>query len=142
MTLLLVRLLISAAMFSVPFALLAFASKSENGALWLLFPLVAAVTGVVGALLLFVPVEALLDSRGLQSYKNLFVPLSGALIAPILLVVMTVASGKVALFMERLSSGGVNAWGPIVMWMMLGAVFGALWRLTSWLAGLIGFANA
>ena len=141
MTLLLVRLLISAAMFSAPFALLAFASKSQNGAMWILFPLVAAVPGVVGALLLFVPVEALLDARGLQSYKNLVVPLAGALIAPIMLVVMATAGGKVALFMERLSSGGANASGPIVLWMILGAVFGALWRLTGWLAGLMGFAN-
>ena len=141
MTLLLVRLLISAAMFSAPFALMAFASKSQHGAMWILFPLFAAVPGVVGALLLFVPIEAILESRGLHSFKNVFVPLAGALIAPILLIVTTTASGKLGLVAERFSSAGVNAWGPIVLWMVLGAVFGALWRLTAWLAGLMGFAN-
>jgi len=141
MTLLLVRLLISAAMFSAPFALMAFASKSQHGAMWILFPLFAVVPGVVGALVLFVPIEAILESRGLHSYKNAFVPLAGALIAPILLVVTTAASGKIGLVVERYSSAGVNAWGPIVLWMVLGAVFGALWRLTAWLAGLMGFAN-
>src|SRR3982750_3454061 len=140
MTLLLVRLLISAAMFAAPFALLAFASKSEFGGMWLLFPVFAAVPGVLGALLLFVPVEAVLEARGLQAYKNLAVPAAGALIAPILTLVMVTASGK-AHMLGRLVSDGVNAWGPLIMWMVLGAIFGWLWRVTAWVANLMGMTN-
>ena len=142
MTLLLVRLLISAAMFAAPFALLAFAGKSELSGMWLLFPLFAAVPGVLGALLLFVPVESALDARGLQAYKNLAVPAAGALIAPILMVVMATAGGKADVMLGRFASQGVNAWGPLVLWMVVGAIFGWRWSVTAWLAALIGMPNA
>ena len=141
MTLLLARLLISAALFVVPFALLALGSKGEHAAMWLLFPIFAAIPGILGALILFAPVEAMLDARGLQSYKNVAVPAAGALIAPILFIVMIMASGKVTLALGRLANGGINGWGPIGLWMLLGAVFGMFWRLTAWLAALMGISN-
>ena len=141
MTLLLARLLISAALFAVPFALMAFTSKSAHGGMWILFPLVAVVPGVLGALILFAPVEAMLDAHGLQSYKNVAVPFAGALIAPIFLLAMATASGKADVLLGRIASQGANAWGPIVLWMFLGAIFGVLWRLTAWLAALMGIAN-
>ena len=141
MTLLVVRLLISAAIFAAPFALMAVASKSEHGAMWILFPIFAAVPGMLGALILFAPIEALLDARGLHSYKNLAVPAAGALIAAIFFLVMTMASGKTDVMLGRIASQGVNAWGPIVLWMILGALFGVFWRLTAWLAALMGISN-
>ena len=142
MSLLAVRLLISAAMFTAPFALLAFGSKRTHSDMWLLFPLFAAVPGVLGALILFAPLEALLDSRGMQISKNFAVPAAGALIAPILLLVMTAKSGKLRLVLSRYSKDGRKAWGPLVLWMVLGAIFGVMWRSTEWIAAFLGLRNA
>ena len=141
MSLLFVRMCISAAIFAVPFMLLMLVSGGAYGGLWLLFPLVAAIPGALGAMILFAPMEALLDACRLPALKNLAVPLLGALIAPALLVFFHFLDGKEGSLIERLTSGGINVWGPIVLWMVLGVIFGVLWRLSARLAGKTGISN-
>ena len=146
MTLLVARLLISVALLCSPFALIVIGSVGRRNAgslMWLLIPFFGGVPAVLGALLVFAPLEGILDARGLGQLKNVAVPLAGALLVVIFVVGSFGASGKLSMLRTRISSGGINAIGPILLWSVLGVIWGVLCRLSEWIATRVGIvANA
>jgi hypothetical protein len=141
MTLLVARLLISVALLCSPFALIVIGSVGRRNAgslIWLLIPFFGGVPAVLGALLVFAPLEGILDARGLGHLKNVAVPLAGALLIVIFVVGSLGARGKLAMLRTRIASGGINVIGPMLLWSALGVIWGVLWRLSEWIATRAG----
>ena len=84
------------------------------------------------SLLVFVPIEWLLDRRGLGHLKDIAVPLAGALLIVLFSLVMFGLSGKLGLAFERIAGGGLAQLAPFLLWSVLGVFWGALWRFTAW----------
>ena len=127
-----VRILVCIALFCLPFLALVALEGRPEGMLWMIFPVFGALPAVVGALLVFVPLEMYLDARGQGRLKNVAVPVAGALLIFLLSAVMWTLSGDVARNFGRLVTGGPNVLGPFLVWSVLGAFWGGLWRFTAW----------
>ena len=141
MGLTLARIVVSIVLFCLPFLILVARSRKPDNALFLLFPLFGAIPAIVAALVLFVPIEGLLDARGVPHLKNLLVPLAGASVVFIFTVVMGVVWGNLGTMISRLTAGGMAAWGGFLVWSVLGALWGLVWRSTEWLAKWVGLVN-
>ena len=128
----LIRVIVCMVLFCLPFLLLIAASGKPEAMLYLIFPFFGAIPGVLGALLVFAPIEAFLDRRGKSHLKNKVVPLAGALLVFVFAIGITTLKGNLLPFLGRLaSSGGADLW-PFAVWSVLGAFWGGLWRFTAW----------
>ena len=128
----LIRILVCIVLFCLPvLALIALEGRPE-AMIYLMFPMFGAIPAVLGALLVFVPIEWFLDRRGLSHLKNIAVPLAGALLIVLFSLVVFGLSGKLGLVIERIASGGLAQLAPFLLWSVLGAFWGGLWRFTAW----------
>ena len=141
MSLILARVVVSIILFCLPVFLFVIASRRRGNALYLLFPMFGAVPAILGALILFVPLEMTLEAQGLAEFKNPLVPLAGALIVFIFAFVMDALGGKPGASFVRLARGGMSTWGGFLVWSVLGAIWGGIWRSTEWLARISGLTN-
>ena len=129
----LIRVMVCIALFCVPFFVLIALEGRPEALIYLMFPMFGAIPGILGALLVFAPLEWLLDLLGLGRLKNVAIPLAGALLIFVLALVMASLSGKPELMLGRLMTGGANVAAPFLVWSALGALWGALWRFTDWI---------
>jgi undecaprenyl pyrophosphate phosphatase UppP len=75
-----VRALLFAALVGLPFVLLAVGQRRRDGLMWLMFPFFRGVPLMLGALVVFAPLERVLDGRGLGRWKDVGVPLAGGVL--------------------------------------------------------------
>ena len=138
---LLARALLFAAFVCFPFVLLAVGQRRrEHGMLWLIFPFFWGVPLVLGALVVFAPLEYLLDGRGLGHWKDAGVPLAGGVLVAggfALVAIRAATSGNPRVRRRALDRFARHP-GRQVLYVAAGAVpgavAGALWRLTDWAA--------
>lgn len=136
----LVRLVISLALLCAPLVLHVLASRKAENAILLMFPMFGAIPGAIGALLVFVPLERYLASHGLAHLTNLLVPASGASLILIFVLVVTSASRRLGTLWTRLRSGGFRAVAPLLVWSVLGVLWGAAWRASAWVIAAVAGA--
>jgi hypothetical protein len=141
MTLIVARLLISLALLCAPFALFAIGTRSAGGLIWFMFPVVYGTPALLGALLFFAPLEGFLNARGLGHLKNVAVPLAGAVLIVLFTFLFLKATGGLSKALARVSSGGPAAVGALALWSAVGAVWGAVWRLSDWIAARAGLGG-
>jgi hypothetical protein len=126
----LIRLVICVVLFCLPFLGLIMLDGSPDAMIYLLFPIFGAIPGLLAALLVFVPIERLLERRGEEHLKNFAVPAAGALLIFAIALVVLSFSGDLSVKIARIMGGGLyNLW-PFLIWSLLGAVWGGLWRLS------------
>lgn len=124
-------------MFCAPIFLFVIMSGSSDSALVLLIPMFGAVPAVIGTFLIFMPIEAGLDAAGLGPLKNVAVPAAGGLFIVLFVLVMSMGDDTLTLLIERLRNDPVNVGGPLLFWMVLGVVWGVLWRASAWMQALL-----
>lgn len=112
-------------------------SGSADSGLILLIPIAGAIPAVIGTLLIFMPVEAGLDAIGFGHLNNVAVPAAGGLFILLFMLVMTSADGTTELFIDPLRNDPLNIGGPILFWMVLGVIWGVLWRASAWMQTLM-----
>ena len=135
------RIIVSVVLFCLPILIFVVLSRKPDNALLLILPLAGAIPAIIAALVLFVPIESYLDARGLGHLKNVAIPLAGATVIFIFMIIMGLAWGNLGTLLGRLVDGGVAAWGVFLLWSVLGALWGLIWRSTEWLAKWVGLAN-
>ncbi|MEO1045019.1 MAG: hypothetical protein AAFX04_06230 [Pseudomonadota bacterium] len=112
-------------------------SKQQNSMMVVLIPFFGAIPAIIGALLLFVPAEYYLDHIGQSALKNIAIPVIGGTL--VFFVTLAIAQkGEISSLTDRLSKGKWNDWAGFVFWVLMGAIWGVLWRLTEWLVELSG----
>lgn len=74
-----VRIALSCILLWLPFILITILNTDPNYGLILIFPFVGTIPAIIVAILIFMPVEYLLDKRGMAFHKNIVVPVLGAL---------------------------------------------------------------
>ena len=126
-----VRLLLCFAMVCVPIVLLVAASRKAENLIYLMFPIVGGIPAALTALLVFAPLERVLQARGLAHVQNVAIPLAGALAVVAGLLVSLAASGKLARLPARIARDPANVLGAMLGTSLAGAAWGALWRLSA-----------
>jgi hypothetical protein len=127
------RLLLCLILFNLPFILFVAASRNKDNALVLLFPLFGTIPAVIGALLLFLPVEMYLSAHALGHWNNVAIPVAGSLFIVIFMLIASIKSGKPLQFFSRLRKDWQQTLGAMLLWSVLGTIWGAAWRLSHWL---------
>ena len=129
----LIRIVVCIVLFCLPVVALIALDGRPEAMIYLMFPMFGAIPAILGALLVFVPIEWLLDRYGLGRLKNIAVPIAGALLIFLFALIMVAPSGKLGLLVNRLAGGGMVELAPFMLWSVLGAFWGGLWRLTAWI---------
>jgi hypothetical protein len=139
----LLRLVICLMLFYLPFVLFVAANhrRQPDNALWLIFPVFGTIPGVAGTLLIFVPLESYLSSRALGHLNNVAIPVAGALLIAVFMIVTSMVSGNLPRYFSRILKEGKHILGPLLFWSVLGTFWGALWRFSAWLLVAIGLAS-
>jgi len=140
MSLILARIIVGFGLAAAPFAAFAILSRQMHAALVILVPLLGAVPAILGALLIFWPVELWLSGMGLAWAKDIVIPAIGACLVFVTLFLSSLAQShsltrafKRVFVAKPLSTFGV--------YIGAGFLFGVCWRLTEWLAKFMGLAN-
>ncbi len=142
MTEVLLRIAACIVVLAAPFALAAILTGKAEGTLYLIFPMIAAIPAFLIMALVFVPIENLLISNGMATYKNWLVPLVGAIAAGILAVLFQkLLSGASKEATAAFSWASPQVWAMAAVFMGFGAVLGFVWRLSDWLATYFGWIN-
>lgn len=137
----LIRIAICALLACLPFVLMvAFSRRPEMGMV-LVIPFFGMVPAVVGALIVFLPIELYLSARGTPALSNVAVPAAGALLIALFTLAMSAASGNLGLIAGRIASGSNQVIGPMLFWSVLGVIWGLLWRLTALISNATGWAG-
>ena len=140
MTVFFLRVLVCALLVTLPFAAATFLTGKAEGALYSIFPLLAALPAGLLIGFVFAPVEGLAGYGGRSASLNWLVPLAGALVAGLLcaayhyLYALTQLKSGIAAF------GDFRVWGVIAVFAVLGAMLGGLWRGSAWLVRYFGWA--
>jgi hypothetical protein len=138
----LLRLLICLILFYLPFVLFVAANRRQpENALWLIFPMLGTIPGVVSALLIFVPIESYLRARALGHLNDIAIPISGALLIVVFMLVTSLVSGNLPRYFSRIFKERKRVLGPILCWSVLGIIWGALWRLSDWILVVMGLTS-
>ena len=136
------RLLICLMLIYLPLIVYVAGSRRQpENALWLLFPLYGTIPAVLGALLIFVPIESYLGARALGHWNNIAIPLAGALLIVIFMVLASIVSGNLLKYFSRIVKDGKHMIGPLLFWSVLGAIWGATWRLSNWILAGVGLTR-
>lgn len=138
------RVMLLVAGFTLPFVLWVWAERRSAGAgMILLLPIIFTLPLALSAVAVFSPIEWFLDWRGLGHLKNAGVPLLGAAAVALLavgwLVLLELGEPGAAQSDLNARTVGERVPGMLALGGALGAVGGALWRLTDWAATLFGF---
>lgn len=129
----LLRLLLCLILFYLPFILFVATSRNKENALWLLFPLYGTIPAILGALLLFIPVEMYLSAHALGHLNNVAIPVAGSLLIVIFMFIASIVSGNLPRYLSRIYKEGKHMLAPLLFWSLLGTIWGAVWRLSHWL---------
>jgi Ni,Fe-hydrogenase I cytochrome b subunit len=135
------RVVVSVVLFCLPFILFIILSGKPDNMLLLLFPFFGAVPAILSSLLIFSPLETMLDNSKKPHLKNLFIPLAGAAIIFVFMLIVGTLSGNLGMLLGRMNSGDANVWGVYAVWSVAGMVWGVIWRLTDHLAKWVGLSN-
>jgi hypothetical protein len=141
MLLVVARLLILLALICSPFVLVVLASRKPESAVLLIFPVVGSTPLILGALLVFAPLEGYLNARGLAHLKNAAVPLAGAVLIVILTFAGLWATGGLPKSLAGMSRTPISSIGAVVLLGIVGAICGTLWRLSDLVATKMGLAG-
>jgi hypothetical protein len=137
----LLRLLICLILYYSPFVLFVAASRNKDNALWLLFPIYGTIPAVLGALLLFIPLENYLIAHALGHLNNVAIPVAGSLLIVIFMFIAATLSGNLPRYLSRICKEGRHILGPMLFWSLLGTIWGAVWRLSHWLLVVLDFTS-
>jgi hypothetical protein len=139
----LLRLVIAAAIMVAPILLIVIRAKRAETGLLLLFPMVGIVPAAAAAAILFVPIEQKLHARGLDSWITPAVIVAGASVIWIFMLGMASAGGpaKLRRLFNIARKDPANFFLPMIVWMVLGGLWGALWRLSGRMIDWIGFST-
>lgn len=137
----LLRLLLCLILFYLPLILFVAASRHKENALWLIFPMFGTIPAVLGALLLFTPIEMYLSAHALGHLNNVAIPIAGSLLIVIFMLIASIVSGNCPRYFARLCKEGKHLLGPILFWSLLGTIWGAVWRLSHWLLVVMGLTS-
>jgi hypothetical protein len=123
------QIFLALALVTVPvvLAVIAMTGGKGGGLMYLLFPVIGAAPAVAAAVLLFAPAEAALDGHGLGQWKNAAVPLIGSLLVWLVLLPALLRDPRRVI--QRLGGAGAGNRVAILLWMGLGALWGATWRV-------------
>jgi len=131
----LARCLACTSIFVAPLVLVVLASDDPSMMLILIIPFFGLIPAYIMALVVFVPVEALCKWIGARWLANIVVPISGG----------AGAAGGIVLLALVLDNLGVLArnfaqepWA-LIFWVVLGFVWGVLWRIATFAVSRIGF---
>ena len=129
----LIRLGICLAVVTAGFALLVARTKSQDGLLWMLFPVIGCIPGAMAAALIFVPIERYARSSHQQWIATPAVVLAGSSIVLLLYLLGNLRQGSRGFLKatRKLFSDDLKLLRASSAWMCLGAIWGALWRLSA-----------
>jgi hypothetical protein len=125
----LLRLLISAAILTVPFGILALLSGKADGLIWLMIPFIGLVpVFLVAAVLVFIPIEKLAAAFHWSPVSALMV--AGGLIGTLIAFLAAYFGKKRATIIADFASGDLTVIGSIIGIVVLGIAMGAVWHLS------------
>jgi hypothetical protein len=126
---LLARLLVSAAMLTVPFGVLALLTGKANGLVWLMIPFIGLVPlFLVAAVLLFIPIEKLALAQGWAPLPGLLV--AGGVIGTLVVVLADYFGKKKTALLTDIASGNLTVIGATFGLVALGVAMGAVWHFS------------
>ena len=137
MSLILARIVVSIALFCAPFLLFIALSKGHNAGMILIIPIFGGVPAIIAALLIFWPIEAMLNNAGVGWLKNLAIPLAGCLIAFLFFLIAGWKFGNLDVVLRNLAKNP----GDLLVWSVFGGAWGVVWRLTELIAKWIGLVR-
>ena len=137
MSLILLRVAVSAVILTAPFLFLAVSTGKVQGAIWLMIPFALFIPVLLISIFLLTPVEALAEKAGLDA--NIVVPVFGGFIGA-LVVAVTMKYSKdpeiISKFVHGDSTTVVAACGVV----LAGAVVAGSWRLSLWVLKYLQWA--
>ena len=123
------RLLVSAAILTVPFGVLAVASGKADGLIWLMIPFIALVPMfLVAAVLVFIPIEKLALAYHWSPVLALMV--AGGLLGTLIAFLAAYFGRKRSTILTEIASGDLKIIWAIVGVVILGVTMGAVWHLS------------
>ena len=126
---LLARLLVSAAMLTVPFGVLALLSGKADGLVWLMIPFVGLVpVFLVAALLLFMPIEKLALAQDWSPLPVLMI--AGGIFGTLVAFLADHFGKKETSLLADVASGNLTVIGATVGLIALGVAMGAVWHFS------------
>ena len=140
MIFILARCLAALVLFCAPIVIYIILSGKAESLLYLILPLVAAVPAIILALVLFWPVEMVLDRMGHPAWKNILIPIIGGTLIFVFTLVLGLYGGNLEELLQRIASKPDGS-RVTTIWVMLGVGWGIAWRASEWLARTIGTAN-
>lgn len=99
------------------------------------------IPAVLGALLLFIPIEMYLSAHALGHLNNVAIPVAGSLLIVLFMFIASIVSGNLPRYFARLCKEGKHILGPLLFWSLLGTIWGAVWRLSHWLLVVTGLTS-
>ena len=140
MIIVLLRIAACMVIIALPFVLLAFASGKADGLLWLIFPVVAAAPALLLLALVFAPVEALADARGLPRTQTVLI--AGAIATSLVwLAFQFLSAWSQGKPVASILASGIGL-RTLIIWIVLGVLLGAIWRGSEVLARWFGWISA
>ena len=126
---LLARLLVSAAMLTVPFGILALLSGKADGLVWLMIPFIGLVPlFLVAALLLFMPIEKLALAQGWSPLSGLMI--AGGILGSLVVFLADHFGKKKTSLLADVASGNLTVIGATLGLIAIGVAMGAVWHFS------------
>ena len=132
------RALFCLTLFVAPMVLWVRAQCNRDSALVLILPLFGAVPAVLGAWFVFAPIEHGLDASGHPGWKDVVVPAAGSGLIVLFAVLASLTNAQPVATLRHLFT--LQAFAAMSLWMVAGAIWGGLWRLSARVLAAIGFA--
>jgi hypothetical protein len=133
----LVRLLLSAAILTVPFGVLAMLSGKAEGLVWLMIPFIALVPiFLVAAVILFIPIEKLGMAYGWSPLPGLLT--AGSALGALVAFLAVYFGNKKSVVLAEIAAGDLKVIGSLGGLVMLGAAMGAVWHYSQRVAEHFG----
>jgi hypothetical protein len=134
-----VRLLISAAILTIPFGFLALKSGKADGLVWLMIPFIGLVpVFLVAAVLLFIPIEKVASAYHWSPVPALMI--AGGLLGSLVAFLAAYFGRKRSTILADIASGDWNVIGSILGVVALGVAMGAIWHFSRRVADHFGAA--
>jgi hypothetical protein len=124
---------------AAPFLVLAFLSGQAEGLLWLMIPMAFIIPAYFLVFLVLLPMEWLLNISGVGSFKNVLVPIFGAIVASAITLAYHLVIGQSRVSSDGLSWATSEALMTIIVAFFVGLILGAAWRLSEILGRRLGW---